>query len=275
MGLDEMSNSSLLISKLFFGQINVEKQLSGKSKEELLSVLQSVDSERLVLINKSLQIYEYLKYNSMTRLMLTCLISEYDEFFGQFLNDYGDENIAKFEEANNNILDEMVSYQSSCYENGEDLINCFNSLVKGIENKMDADVSLLDILDLSAFKAPPCFISALFESNLALARERGSMLDEIKYLTFYNYVSQNADKMSSVSLITFLMNPSRSGVSGDALKNMAFQFATNSSEASDALFDQVTDYMKKNALTENVNTAKAELAASVQSELDNFRNICK
>jgi len=270
---DEMSNSSLLISKLFFGQNNVEKQLNGKSKEELISILQSVDNERLVLINKSLQIYDYLKYNSMTRLMLTCLINEYDEFFGQFLNENGEENIEKFEEANNSVLDEVIAYQSAFYDNGDDLINSLNSLVNGIENKMDS-VSVLDIVDLGAFKAPPCFIAAIFESNLALARESGSVLDQIKYLTFYNYVSKNAAKMSSVSLITFLMNPSRNGICGNSLKNMAFQFATNASEANDALFDQITDYMKKNALIDNVNTAKADLIGSVQSELDNFKNIC-
>ena len=52
--LDEMSNSSILISKLFYGQNNVEEQLNNKSKQELISILQTVDNQRLILINKSL-----------------------------------------------------------------------------------------------------------------------------------------------------------------------------------------------------------------------------
>jgi len=55
---------------------------------------------------------------------------------------------------------------------------------------------------------------------------------------------------------------------------MAFQFATNASEANEVMFGQITDYMKRNAMTDNVNTAKADLVSSVQSELDNFKNIC-
>merc|ERR1719384_1110252 len=269
-----MSSSALLISKLFYGQSNAEQQLNGKSKEELVAVLQSVDSERLVLINKSLQIYDYLKYNSMTRLALTCLITEYDEFFGQFLTENGDANIEKFEEANNSVLDEVVAYQASFYENGEDLAASFNSLVKGIENKMDVGVPLLDIVNLDCFEAPPCFIAALFESNLTASRESGSILDQIKYLTYHNYVSQNAANLSSVSLITFLMNPSRNGISGSNLKNMAFQFATNTSDASDAMFGQIATYMQKNALSDNVNSTKSSLMSAVQTELDNFKNIC-
>merc|ERR1712152_101068 len=80
--------------------------------------------------------------------------------------------------------------------------------------------------------------------------------------------------MSSVSLLTFLMNPSRNGISGNALKNMAFQFATNGSEATDAMFGQIASYMQKNALTDSANSAKSSLTTAVQTELDNFKNIC-
>merc|ERR1712154_654850 len=57
--LDEMSNSSILISKLFYGQNNVENNLNNKSKEELISILQSVDNERIILIKWILILKNY------------------------------------------------------------------------------------------------------------------------------------------------------------------------------------------------------------------------
>jgi len=274
--LDEMSNSSVLISKLFYSSEGLEG-LNNRTKEELISILQSVDNERLILINKSLQIYEYLKYNSMTRLILTCLINEYNEYFAQFLNDQnGEDNIEKFESSNNDILDEIVSFQSIYYENQEDLINSFDSLIKAIQNQSGFGLSLLEILDLNSFQSPPCFIASALESNLNFAREAGNILDEIKYLTFYKFVTKYSSKISGISLVSFLMNPSRNGINGNLLKNVAFQFATNSSEASDVLFDQIAEYMKNNALVESnkLNSAKSDLVTSVQSELDNFKKIC-
>merc|ERR1712154_141060 len=64
------------------------------------------------------------------------------------------------------------------------------------------------------------------------------------------------------------------GISGSNLKNMAFQFATNTSDANDEMFGQTATYMQKNALSDNVNSTKSSLMSAVQTELDNFKNIC-
>lgn len=52
--LEEMPSAPAVISKLFFGANDVESELAGKSRDELIPILQGVDSERLVLANQSL-----------------------------------------------------------------------------------------------------------------------------------------------------------------------------------------------------------------------------
>merc|ERR1711972_294075 len=204
--LEEMPSAPAVISKLFFGANDVESELAGKSRDELIPILQGVDSERLVLANQSLQIYEYLKYNSMTRLMLACLVAECPEFMGQFLNGYGgDENIEEFESANNGILDEMVSLQSMLYEHQEDLVKSFEALKGAINGQVPGSVQL----DLSVFPAAPCFVTLLMESALKTAKESGSILDEIKFSTFHKMVSRYGSKLPALSLMSFVMNPSR------------------------------------------------------------------
>jgi len=269
--LDETSHSAAIISKLFYGGNNVEDTLQDKSKEQLVSILSAVDTQRLILINKSLQIYEYLKYNSMTRLLLTCLVTEFREYFAQFLRENGDENISKFEEANNDILDEIISFQSIYYENQEDVRNSFQALMKSIE----AEIGSFD-LDMSQFEKPPCFVAAMLESGLNAARESGNMLDEIKYLTHYNYVTRCSSNISGLKLALFLMAPSKHGVDGSLCKNMAYQFATDSSGANDVLFTQIMAHLKNNALITNdeLHSYRSDLMSKVQTELDNLRNVC-
>lgn len=204
----------------------------------------------------------------MTRLILTCLINEYNEYFSQFLNENGDENINKFEQVNNNIFDEIISFQSIYFENGQDLINSFSNLLEKIKDK--TNISNLDFLNFDKFQAPNCFISEIFETNLNFAKENNDILSQIKYLTYYNYVKNYSSNISGLNFILFLMNPTRNGIKGNDLKNISFQFATNSSEASNILFDQIIDFMKNNAM--NI-VNKSDLISSVQTELDNFKNI--
>eukprot|EP01084_Bolivina_argentea_P226687 382876_1 len=134
-----MSSSGVLLSKLFYSNV-----LFANENDELCLILQSIDRDRLVLINKSLEIYEYLKYNSITRLILICLINEYNEYFGQMLNDNsGDNDIEQFNNTNNDIADKIISYLNiycSC-----------QSLCKSIENECNFNCK---ILDLNQVKSP-------------------------------------------------------------------------------------------------------------------------
>lgn len=271
--LEEMGSAPALTSKLFFGANGVEAELAGKSKEELVAVLQGVDAERLVLINESLQIYQYLKYHSMTRLVLACLVAESPQYFGQFLNGHdGDGNIERFEAANNDILDEVVSHQSMLYEHHDDLVRSWQALRSAIDRELSDSVHL----DLSRFPAAPCFVTRMMESALAAAKERGSILDEIKFSTFSKFVGRHSDRISAFALMSFLMNPSRDGVDGNDLKNMAFGFSTDSSAANEVLFGQITDGVVQRAKVDSASSSsfKANLVSAVEAELEQFRSAC-
>jgi len=270
--LEEMSSAPPLLSKLFFGDAQVDAQLAGKSKEELVALLQNVDETRLVLINRALQVYDYLKYHSMTRLLLTCLIKAQSEYFGQFLNAFsGDANIEQFESANNSVLDEAVSSLSLFYEAQEDVSKALEALMKGVESQAGA-VSV----DYSAFAAPPCFVVGALEASRAAAEERGDLLGRIRYLTLSKYVAANSGDMSGLALLVFLMNPARNGIDGDSLKRVAFQFATNASGATDELLSQVVGAMQQRAQLEasGASAFKSSLAASLDSELTQLRGAC-
>lgn len=267
--MDETSNSLTLISKLFYGKtgenINITKELNDKTKDELVLILKNnIDNKRLILINKSLKIYDYLKYNSITRLIITCLINEYKEYFAQFLNENGDKNIEQFENINNNILDEIISFQLIYFENQQDLINSYNSLTKKIQEIVETNLSINDILNFDDdFEKPKCFISDIFETNLNLARDEKNILNEIKYLTYYNYINSFSSSISILNLLLFLINPT-----GDKMKNIAFNFAKSSSDSTDYLLNQII-----NKLTIG-NIDKSSLLSSIKTELDNFQNIC-
>jgi len=271
--LEEMSSAPPLLSKLFFGDAKVDAQLTGKSKEELVGLLQNVDEERLVLINRALQVYDYLKYNSMTRLLLTCLIKSQSEYFGQFLNAFsGEANIEQFEADNNAVLDEAVSSLSLFYEAQEDVSKALEALLKAVQSEVSGEVSL----DFSAFAAPPCFVVGALDDSYAAAKERGDLLGQIRYSTLSKYVAGNADNISGLSLLVFLMNPARNGVDGDSLKRLAFQFATNASGATDTLFEQVVGAMQQRAQLESsaANAFKSSLVSTVDSELEQLRSAC-
>merc|ERR1719245_357004 len=268
-----MGSAPVLISKLFFGAESVEGAVAGKSRKELVSILQGVEGERLVLINQSLQIYHYLKYHSMSRLMLACLVAECPQYFGQFLNGHdGEENIARFEAANNAALDEMVSHQSMLYEHQDDLVKSFNALKAAVEGQM----SSVQHLDISRFPAAPCFVAQIMESALKAAKEGGSILDEIKFSTFHKMVTKHRSKVRGVSLMSFLMNPSRDGMDGDCLKNMAFAFATDASAANEVLFGQIAEGLVQSAKLESsaVSSFKSSMISSVDAELEQFRSAC-
>jgi len=271
--LEEMSSAPPLLSKLFFGDAKVEAQLTGKSKEELVSLLQNVDEDRLVLINRALQVYDYLKYNSMTRLLLTCLMKEHSEYFGQFLNAFsGESNIEQFEAANNGVLDEAVSSLSLFYESQEDVSKALEALLKAVQSEVSGEVAL----DFSAFTAPPCFVVGALDASYAAAKAEGDVLAQIRYSTLSKYVAANSQNMSGLSLLLFLMNPARNGVDGDSLKRMAFEFATNASGATETLFGQIVSAMQQRAQLEasEANTFKSSLVSSVDSELEQLRSAC-
>jgi len=271
--LEEMGNAPALISKLYFGGKDAEGEVSGKSKDELISLLQGVDAERLLLVNQSLQIYQYLKYHSMTRLLLACLVVECPYYLGQFLNGHnGDDNITKFESANNDILDDIVSQQSLLYEHQDDLVQSLNALKAAMNGQISGGVEL----DLSRFPAAPCFVAQMLESALKTAKENGSILEEIKLSTFHKVVTKYPSSMSALSLMCFLMNPSRDGMDGNALKNMAFAFSTDASSANEILFGQITERLLQTAKLEaaSVSSFKASLISSVDAELEELRSAC-
>merc|ERR1719357_829198 len=118
---------------------------------------------------------------------------------GQFLNGYdGEENIDQFESANNGILDEMVSLQSMLYEHQDDLVKSFEALKEAINGQVPGAVQL----DLSAFPAAPCFVSVLLENALKAAKDKGSILDEIKFSTFHKMVSRYGANLPALSLMS-------------------------------------------------------------------------
>jgi len=237
--------------------------------------LQGVDAERLLLINQSLQIYQYLKYHSMTRLLLACLVTECPNYLGQFLNGHnGEENIAEFESANNDILDDIVSHQSLLYEHQDDLVQSFNALKQAIDGQISGGVSIE--LDLSRFPAAPCFVAQMLESALMTAKESGSILDEIKFSTFHKMVTKYPSNISALSLMSFLMNPSRDGMDGNALKNMAFGFGSDASSANQILFGQITESLLQSAKLDaaSVSSFQSSLISSVDAELEQFRSAC-
>ena len=209
----------------------------------------------------------------MSRLLMACLVAECPQYFGQFLNGHdGEENIARFETANNAALDEMVSHQSMLYEHQDDLVKSFQAL----KGAIDGQLSSAPHLDISRFPAAPCFVSQIMESALQSAKENGSILDEIKFSTFYKMISKYPSKIAGVSLMSFLMNPSRDGMDGNSLKNMAFGFSTDASGANEILFGQIAEGLVQSAKLDSasVSSFKSSLISSVDTELEQFRSAC-
>merc|ERR1719273_2935501 len=152
--LEEMGSAAPLIQKLFFGQKEAESALSAKSRDELLDTLRAVDPERLLLANQSLQLFLYLRQHSLSRLALSVAVSECPDYFGQFLNGLdGNDNIARFESANNATLDEAVSALSAQYEHLDHLLSALSALRTAVEGQVVSAVPL----DLSSFPAAPCW----------------------------------------------------------------------------------------------------------------------
>eukprot|EP01083_Nonionella_stella_P031492 86237_1 len=244
------------------------------------SLLEGVEPERLALICKCLQIYEYLKYNSVTRLFLSCAISQFSPYFATFLNaQSGAENISAFESLNNDILDEIVSLKSVHNENSNDLVNSLNSLLNRIGDEIgNSDIASTVALEDCSFESPACFIASMIESSRDAAQSTGDILAEIKYLTLSKYLTKHSSEVSLISLVVFLMNPSRNGLNGEQLKQMAFHFSTNASDATDILLNQIAKVMKRNGSLDFDPNAqqsfKSALTVSLQTEFDNFKNIC-
>jgi len=273
--LHEMGSAPALISTLFFGKNDsAEAALSGKSKAETLAILKGADPDRLRMVNQSLQMYQYLKYNSMARLFVAVLVAECPGICSQFLNGFdGDQNIERFATLNNEALDAMVSAQSMLYESLEDLTQSVDALTAKIAGHLGVGSVALD---LSVFPAAPSIFSKLMASALSAAKERGDILGEIRYSTFSRFVDRFQSKMAGLELASFLMNPSSGGMDGNALKNMAFAFATNESAATELLTDGLAARLQRDAEldADSVPAFKSSLISAVSSEVERLRRAC-
>lgn len=269
--LEEMGSAAPLIQKLFFGQKEAESALAAKSRDELLDTLRAVDPERLVLANQSLQMFLYLRHHSLSRLFLSVAVSECPDYFGQFLNGLdGEDNIARFESANSAILDEAVTALSAQYEEQDHLLRALAALQTAVEGQVGSAVAL----NLSSFPAAPCWLTGLLEAATKEAEGRGSVVDQLRYLTYSKLVARCPSKVSGLRLLSFLLSPSRDGVDGEELKNAAFGVATDSAAANELLFGQIAEGMAQSARTDSVSSFKSSLSSAVEAELEQFRTAC-
>jgi len=224
-------------------------------------------------LRQGLEIKQYLKHNSISRLLLGILIHELPTQFAPFF--IRDSIMQSFVEKNESAFQTCASMMTTLYSAqtafADSLLRLSDTI--GIFGKCQSSeaAKCLEALKGNIKCEDKCPLIASLEAVATSAQQKNDLYGELQLKSLSKYL-KTAKNVHWYKLYRAMITPRKGFWKGDDLEAISTFVATNSTEASEIVLSSVIGAMKCNAgLSSDVNAAKSSLSTTISKEWEEIK----
>ncbi|ETO34038.1 hypothetical protein RFI_03056 [Reticulomyxa filosa] len=225
-------------------------------------ILVNADLARLKVLRQAVQIKDYLKNNSISRLLLGVLINQFPIKFAPLFTQ--ESALQSFVTQNQTSLETYASQLKTLYgaqETFAESLQQFKDFIRESTNLNCCAISnAFGPLKSHVKLTDQCPLVISLESAAKRAQEKGDIHAELKLKSTVKYL-KTSKNVSWYKLFRTINAPRRGEFCGDGLEAISTYAATNGNEAFETLFKGIVGSLKSHALlSSDVNKIKSSLA---------------
>jgi hypothetical protein len=251
-----------IVGRLVFGSTAAGEQIKGESVANVKRSAAAQPIERLQLLRQALQIVQYLKRGSPSRLFLSVLMAENPSFVGQFLTD--SEKLDAFISETVPLIEDTASVQRDYFEANRKLAGAldafFNAVVERSGVKSSESAAFAKSVRTTAFSAlisdvdvgEICPIQSSLRRQADAYAESGEVTRETQTRAYAEYLKKPVNMVSVYwyAVGGYILQQPEHGLSPLSLTGAPRAFAEFASEAQDSFFAVVTSELAKLGVTD-------------------------
>ncbi|ETO06326.1 hypothetical protein RFI_23764 [Reticulomyxa filosa] len=250
-----------LCGNLFFGK-GCTDNLVDKDSHKVKNILVNTDLERLKVLRQAVEVKEYLKNHSISRLLIGVLIHQFPVKFAPLFTQ--ESALQSFVTQNQTSFETYASQLKTLYgaqETFAESLRQFKDSIRESTNlKCCAIFNSFNVLKAHVKLTDQCPLTISLESAAKRAQEKGDIHAELKLRSTSKYL-KTSKNVPWYKLFRTINAPRRGEFCGDGLEAISTYAATNGNEAFETLFKSIVESLKSNALlSSEVNTIKSSLA---------------